>query len=83
MRIRFIVTVEVEAMSEAEAWRRFNAQLSDGDGRIETQVIEGPEITRVAPRNTTMIPTVEHDTFPACRDGDTLPCSGVQPTKKF
>lgn len=66
IRVRFIVSVEVEGLSEAECWRLFNEKLGNGEGTVDAQVL-----------NRTPLMAPNDDTIPACRDGNTMPCSGV------
>jgi len=79
IRTRFVVTIEVEANSEAESWRIFNEKLADGEGSLTTQELHRDPWKAHDPHST--IVPVEHQTI-AARDGDTMPCSGVQPTQR-
>jgi hypothetical protein len=83
MRTRFTVTVEVETRSEAEAWRLFNAKLQDGHGDVQVEVFHRDpcDFPDAKGRQGTILPSMMVPTIPACRDGDTLPCSGVQPIR--
>jgi hypothetical protein len=75
MITRYVVTIDVEARNEAESWRLFNERLTNGEGKLEHTVLQSDPVATVVPRQSCILPT---DTIPACRNGDTLPCSGVK-----
>jgi len=82
MDIRFTVTIDIKNIhSEAEAWRLFNAELQDGHGRVETEVLRRDPCDLPANNNQSracLLPKTQHETVSA-RIGDTMPCVGVLP----
>ena len=75
MRIQFVVTLDIDCRDEGHGWRLFNQKLADGEGQVSATIVDR------TPMQTTMLPPssgCEDTVVPACRNGDTLPCSGVK-----